>query len=972
MQAMRSHPRHLLVLFVALLWTCSFADNQESTSALAVADDAGETVSMSAAKDEEGEEEGGEEVPGLKKKMNMGQGGYQVIPNFVYSHKAKKANVENREGCENVCDEQSDCHSFSYNAGMRTCMWSTKHLKFDSRFSFHMKETKMDDMGKMKSTGKYKKFDNFGFHEPGWRKLISDEAGCRDLCEKINRCGAYSYRNYDQQCMLSGNGVKFDTDWVYYDRNMPPPPDMEEMKLMKGQEEDHDLADAPAQEIKESSTAKAAKILHAKAKVALKKILEEKARLSEMGKEEDDTEEREQKMRDGMTAAQRERKFKLDTIAKIEKLKAATGDVLGVKAKMNRPDEEAKRKATTRIQTAFKEGYKKAQHINHKAYEKDVEEISVKGADAAKEHSGKTERMAKKMEEEQQKAEKKEQVEKEQAEKEYAKEVKQKATQKARVESIKEFAADNIRHQTLRAKNEKKLKMILTIGEKRRKREKSRKERKLKAIAHEKQKKIDKIKADARERKEKISHEANMKEEERKHVEFSSKRKEQAHKEIDKKEQVHKRRKKAEELKLKLEQAKKDAQELNDKHKERETKVGACQERRAKGQFVTYAYARSAAFTNAMSPEEKFGSQAEYNGMLRVQNGLGNKKQNAYMKFSAQGNKIVDEERAMELVQLSESGEDSNQDPNVYNAASKLIIDQAKATYVARRRWVDRRRRWSVEPVVSDRRRDVLASRRRELSERRRRSIGKLETEVRKAVLKVFKFGGPAAKLTVKATACGWERASIDYTNAQKLSTPESMLRAQLALLSTEEGQGAQLGAEDTEQAGYWNNHASQANHDNDKLLGDADSRGPPPDIPIPKPYVADRRRYIDRRRRFPTPEDPSGENEPSAPNPTDRRRRFVGQTTGTVYAPEGNNIWLTVDLSANLVGVMRSVDKLCFEISGGGPTEPVILGSEKSTNKPYIQLNIMGEAGARRRRCSQVVALDNLSKPNSENVPGK
>jgi len=71
--------------------------------------------------------------------------------------------------------------------------------------------------------------------------------------------------------------------------------------------------------------------------------------------------------------------------------------------------------------------------------------------------------------------------------------------------------------------------------------------------------------------------------------------------------------------------------------------------------------------------------------------------------------------------------------------------------------------------------------------------------------------------------------------------------------------------------------------------------------------------------------------------------------------------------MSANIVGVMRAVDKLCFEITGGGPTDPVILGSERSTNKPYLQLNIMGQSGARRRRCSQVVALDALTKTKSD-----
>lgn len=848
-----------------------------------------------------------------------------------------------------------------------------------------MKITKMDDMGRMKPTGKFKRFDNLQYHEKGWRKLVSDQAGCEDLCNKMNKCGAYSYRDYDELCMMSGDAIKFDTDFVYYERNMPPPVDKQEMRMLSGKDE-ADEADPPAAAIKDMKIFKVAKMM-------TKKALNDKKNIEEVGKlvdeakgEADDTEEREARLRDGISRSQKERQEKMHLVKQVEGTNREVGTVKGLGVKTAK---EARQKATSQIQTAFQEGYEKAQNKNRQPYDEEVQEIAEKGKVSMEEHTGKVSSIASMMEKEQKEKEEKDTVQREQKAKALETELKAKAVRKVRVESLKKYAADHIQHHTLRAKNEDKLKRLIKIAEKRRKREKARKEMKVKKIALEKKQKHEKKVQDEKERKEKVRRESDVKEEERKHVEYSRKRKEQSHKEIDKKEQIHKRQKKAEELKLKLEQAKKDASELGEKHKERENKIGQCEERRVKGQFVTYAYARTTTFTSAMAPNQKYGGDVEYNGMLRVQNGLGNKKQHAYLKFSATGNKIVDEE-SEEQTMLGESDsvdEGSHNEPStevspeaavvststnvVANAANNEIIEKSKATYVARRRWVDRRRRWSVEPVVSDRRRDALASRRRELSERRRRSITALETGVKKAELKVFKFGGPAAKLVVKAVTCTWERPSLDYTSAAKLAIPESVLRERLlSLIQTGESEAVQLAAEDTEQTGYWGQDGDP------KILGDANEAGddermrraspssrPPPVLPVPVPYTADRRRYIDRRRRFPEPKDgKSGETDPTAPPPTDRRRRFVGQTAGTVYAPEGNNMWINIPLSANIVGVMRGADKLCFEITGGGPTEPVVLGSEKSTNKPYLQLNIMGQSGARRRRCSQSVALDGLT----------
>merc|ERR1719478_315780 len=273
--------------------------------------------------------------------------------------------------------------------------------------------------------------------------------------------------------------------------------------------------------------------------------------------------------------------------------------------------------------------------------------------------------------------------------------------------------------------------------------------------------------------------------------------------------------------------------------------------------------------------------------MLRIQNGLGNKKQNAYLKFAAKGNKIVDEKSESSRV-LAESASRrllvANQvelgqsdtlqggwgsrrraaKKSVAVMKAKELIVKGKAQYVARRRFVDRRRRWSAEKVSAARRRSVLASRRRAVIARRRRSVKALESAVTQATLRVFKFGGPASKLTVKVSLCSWKRSTISKKSERRLL---DHVRA-LVLAQTGEGESANLGSEDTMQDGYW---SSRRTAPDQNVLGEMKMpskiggnfvrrrrvpvpRPPPPTIPLPKPYVPSRRRYVDRRRRFPAP----------------------------------------------------------------------------------------------------------------------
>lgn len=835
----------------------------------------------------------------------------------------------------------------------------------------------MSDSGMMKPTGKYHRFENILYHPHGWEKMVGDQFGCQTLCNRIDRCGGFSYKPYTSECFLAGSGVKYDTDFNYYERNIAPPKDAEEEKLIAGTEEDEapsKAAEASEAAIEHADTKKLAKIMMAKAAFGIKQMRTAEKEIDSESAAVTQTEDKEGETRTDMTKAAKEVKAKQKGVKTIEELKMESGKTAALRVV---DVDETKVKATKKIQTAFQEGFQKGAQKNSDAYHKRVKEIADKGRRSAEEHAGKITNMARTLEKTGKEKESKETQEKEIQYKETKKEVNMKAVMKVRIDSIKKQAAHDIVADNKQSQNKLKLGMIEELRNKRTVREKIDKKEKIQVIADKRARQHQKLMSDEKERKEKVTHEANVKEEERKTVEVARKVKEQSHKEIAKKERVHKRQLKAQEMEQKLENAKKAASELNDKHKERTVKVGKCEERRIKGQYITYAYARTATFASAISPATKYGADSAYNGMMRVQNGLGRLKQSAYLKFSATGNKIVDESEVLLQESASAKGPTSVAISNsvVDNAKNMAIIEKGKAQYVARRRWVDRRRRWAVEPVISERRRDPLASRRRELTERRRRSMAKLEASVTKAVLKVFKFGGPAAQLKVRAINCNFERSSISWQSAGKLAVPESELMLSLeSLLQTSES--ANLAAQDSEQSGYW--HQDQPKTAD---LGEAKTQLPQaapsaagarrrtapaalPPLPVvqqPAKYVADRRRYIDRRRRFATPADLPGAEQPNEPGPTARRRRFVGMTAGAVYAPEQSNVWLEFPLSANIIGVMRAANKMCLEISGGGASSPVILGSELSTNKPFLVLNVAGQEGARRRRCSQVVALEAL-----------
>merc|ERR1712072_327925 len=569
--------RKLALLLVALTWMGNFfAESQEAVdiSTRGAEGDLGQDATKAA------------KIPKLKRDLTLGTGtGYVSIPNFVVSHRSHRVEVKSRVGCENVCNQHRNCHSFSYRAGDKRCMWSEGALRYDSKFAFFMKISKMDDMGQMKPTGKYKRFDSLVYKEKGWRKLTAGQADCQDLCNKMNKCSSYSYREFDNLCLMSDDGVKYDTDFTYYEREHPPRAKTTKTKIRVLAQQ------SPKKRIKGTQ-----KLLRQKARSAAKAISKVQKKMKKGRKTtESYANEREAKLRASIRTAVKERKAKGAMRIKTDKY---WSQERSVKNTFKRSRKEAKTKAAVRIRSAFQEGYMKAQEKNHGAYERQVKEIDAKQKESQQKHLERRNKEVRHKRSVQKEKTKKERLRKELTKKQAIAERKAKAKAKAAAAAIAK-KANKWMHRDDIKKNAKEIKAKKSaIQEKRQKREKRYKKEKIKEMKH-KEELRQKYKVHlAHERKRKVRHEAHVKDGKESDIKYAHRKKELAFKEIRKKQDIFRRKKAAAELKRKLEAAKKHAELVKKKHKEVQTKIGMCKERRAKGRFEVYSYARETVFVD--------------------------------------------------------------------------------------------------------------------------------------------------------------------------------------------------------------------------------------------------------------------------------------------------------------------------------------------------------------------------------------
>jgi len=151
---------------------------------------------------------------------------YYKIPFFVLKAgstkviKAKKAS-----DCEEACTQRKACKSYSFSVIKRDCLWSKFALMFNGDFSFYSKRT---GPGKKTSgdrrMSRYRQFFGLMYQDNTWTRYTGpSRAKCQKMCDTATNgenqtCHGYSYRSKDKTCLLSANGLFYDTDYDYYER----------------------------------------------------------------------------------------------------------------------------------------------------------------------------------------------------------------------------------------------------------------------------------------------------------------------------------------------------------------------------------------------------------------------------------------------------------------------------------------------------------------------------------------------------------------------------------------------------------------------------------------------------------------------------------------------------------------------------------------------------------------------------------
>jgi len=198
------------VVVVGIAFTASLPDVQELDVPAASAE---ELLQMEAgAGGVDVDVDGAGEAP--KKKL-----GYDSIVGFVFKHMGQELMVKNRNECEETCDGNESCRSYSYNPIEKLCVWSIETIQYRIGFAFYTKVKSVDAFGKLKPNGKWRNFPDIMYQEPGYAKLNGHTVKqCQRECEKDKRCSAFSYDIKKERCFLTDSGIHYDPNFVYYEK----------------------------------------------------------------------------------------------------------------------------------------------------------------------------------------------------------------------------------------------------------------------------------------------------------------------------------------------------------------------------------------------------------------------------------------------------------------------------------------------------------------------------------------------------------------------------------------------------------------------------------------------------------------------------------------------------------------------------------------------------------------------------------
>merc|ERR1711968_116777 len=145
--------------------------------------------------------------------------GYDQIPGFVFRHMGQEIITTTKQKCEETCDENEGCRSYSYNAEKKVCVWSIEAIQYRIGWEFSCKVKVIDAFGKRVHQGKWRSFPDIMYQEPGYKKYNSvSTQHCQNHCSKDAKCQAFSYDLKRQRCYLTDAGIHYDPNYMYYER----------------------------------------------------------------------------------------------------------------------------------------------------------------------------------------------------------------------------------------------------------------------------------------------------------------------------------------------------------------------------------------------------------------------------------------------------------------------------------------------------------------------------------------------------------------------------------------------------------------------------------------------------------------------------------------------------------------------------------------------------------------------------------
>merc|ERR1712054_318777 len=140
------------------------------------------------------------------------------IPYFVLNHMSTSTKGLEEEKCRELCESKPVCKSFSWNQVTKECLTSLDSIHFDPAFDFFAKTNT-----KTGAPFTYYEFLGVKYQSPKTTEKLKgvSKEDCRSKCDaKPKSCMSFSYNKKAKLCYLSGSELHYDSNWVYYERDV--------------------------------------------------------------------------------------------------------------------------------------------------------------------------------------------------------------------------------------------------------------------------------------------------------------------------------------------------------------------------------------------------------------------------------------------------------------------------------------------------------------------------------------------------------------------------------------------------------------------------------------------------------------------------------------------------------------------------------------------------------------------------------